>query len=172
MPFAKKFRAMLDFPFAGDVLGNFTVESVDVRDIQGGAKGYIYGVRMVLRGSGGQAGVRRALKDMLASHPVTFSGYGNPYQLWFWKPTLSIESLGDDRYAIEVQGAGMRIYIEDELRHFLAYLEQAGVIVPREDQNTIDTLVDTYLEEFKGDIARKVSRYYGKMRRHSREEGA
>ena len=52
MPFAKKFRAMMDFPFPGDTVGDFVVESVDVRDERGGSEGYVYGVRMVLQGPG------------------------------------------------------------------------------------------------------------------------
>ena len=164
MPFAKKFRAMVDFPFAGDVVDGFTVESVDVRDIQGGTRGYIYGVHMVLEGTGGQQGVRKALNKLFASHPVTFSGYGNPYQLWFWKPTLEIESLGDRRYSVKITGAGMRIYLEDALQHFLSHLEDAGVI-PLESPQAGETLIEAYLEAYKGDIARKVSRYYSTLRR-------
>jgi hypothetical protein len=30
MPFANKFRAMMDFPLAGDTVGSFLVEEVDV----------------------------------------------------------------------------------------------------------------------------------------------
>ncbi len=167
MPFAKKFQAMVDFPFAGDVVGGFTVESVDVRNVQGGSMGYIYGVSMVMRGPGGKQGVRRALKKLIASHPMTFSGYGNPYQLWFRKPTLTIESLGDKRYAVEVEGAGMRIYIGDELRCFLMHLEQAGVVLPQDDELDREALVETYLEEYKTKIARMVSRYYGKLKRQN-----
>ena len=165
MPFAKKFQAMVDFPFAGDVVGGFTVESVDVRNVQGGSMGYIYGVRMVLQGTGGQAGVRKALKNLIASHPMTFSGYGNPYQLWFRKPTLTIESLGDRRYAVEVEGAGMRIYIGGELNRFLLYLEHSGIVPPQDDQLARDTLVERYLDQYKTKITRKVSRYYSKLRR-------
>ena len=95
MPFAKKFRAMMDFPFAGDIVGGFTVESVDVHDEPHVSGRYTYSVRMVLQGPGGQQGVRRALKSLFASHPMTFSGYGNPYQLWFRRP--KIESLGAKR---------------------------------------------------------------------------
>ncbi|MDF1514739.1 MAG: hypothetical protein P1S60_13100 [Anaerolineae bacterium] len=171
MPFAKKFRAMINFPFASDQMDDFVIECVDVRDVKGGGNGYIYGVLMVLRGPGGQAGVRRALKNMLNAHPVTFSGYGNPYQLWFRKPTLTIESLGDKRYEVQVEGAGMRIYIEDELRRFLDYLEQTGDLAPPEDQLARDALVETYLEGYRGKIARKVSRYYGKMHRKTKKDG-
>jgi len=81
MPFAKKFRAMMNFPFAGDTIEGFDVESVDVRDEQSDSGGYVYGVWMVLRGLGGKRGVKQALKALFASHPTTFSGYGNPYQL-------------------------------------------------------------------------------------------
>jgi hypothetical protein len=171
MPFAKKFQAMVDFPFAGDTLGSFTVESVDVQNIQGGSMGYIYGVRMVLQGLGGQAGVRKALKNLISSRPVTFSGYGNPYQLWFRKPTLKIESLGNKHYEVMVEGAGMRIYLDSELKRFLLHLEEAGVVSPQSDKLERDALVTEYLEEYKTRIARKVSRYYGKMRRYARKKG-
>ena len=170
MPFAKKFQAMVDFPFAGDVVGGFTVESVDVRNVQGGSMGYIYGVRMVLHGRGGQAGVRKVLKNLIASHPVTFSGYGNPYQLWFRKPTLTIESLGDKRYEVKIEGAGMRIYIGEELNRFLAHLEQAGVVIPQADQLEREAIVETYLAEYRGEIARKVGRYYSKRRAKERAQ--
>ena len=164
MPFAKKFQAMVDLPFADDVVDGFTIESVEVRNIQGGSSGYIYGVQVVLCGPGGQQGVRRALKNLLASHPVTFSGYGNPYQLWFRKPTLSIESLGDKRYAVEVQGAGMRIYIGDELKRFLAHLEKVGMTVPVDDQLARDAVVEEYLHAYRTLISSKVNRYYRKLR--------
>ena len=156
MPFAKKFQAMVNFPFEGEVIDGFTVESVDVRNVQGGSMGYIYGVHMVLQGTGGQQGVRRALKELIASRPVTFSGYGNPYQLWFRKPTLTIESLGDKRYDVKVEGAGMRIYLGNELDRFLHYLEHAGVVLPQEDQLDRDALIETYLEQYKTKISRKV----------------
>ena len=62
MPFANKFRAMMDFPFAGDKLDVFIVESVKVRDQRTGSEGYIYDVSIVLEGPGGQRKVRQALK--------------------------------------------------------------------------------------------------------------
>jgi hypothetical protein len=165
MPFAKKFQAMVEFPFEGDVVDGFTIESVDVRDVQGGAAGYVYGVNMVLQGVGGQQGVRKALKKLINSHPMTFSGYGNPYQLWFRKSTMNIESLGDRRYAVQIEGSGCRIYIGEELNRFLAHLEKTGVAVPQEDQLAREVLVETYLDGYKTEIARKVGRYYGKLRR-------
>ncbi len=62
MPFAKKFRAMMNFPFPGDTIGDFSVESVDVHDEQGDGDGYVYGVRMVLkrprRGAGRETGTQ------------------------------------------------------------------------------------------------------------------
>jgi hypothetical protein len=138
MPFAKKFRAMMDFPFAGDVVGDFVVERVDVRDEPHGSGQYGYAVRMTLCGPGGQQGVRRALKALFSSHPMTFSGYGNPYQLWFGKP--EIESLGDKRYAVQVKGAGARVFLEDELRRFLEYLDEEGQLATRPDQAGQETL--------------------------------
>ena len=116
MPFAKKFRAMMDFPFDGDTVGRFSVETVDVRHTSNGPGQYAYSVRMTLSGPGGQQGLRRTLKALFSAHPMTFSGYGNPYQLWFGKP--QIESLGNKRYAVWIEGAGARVFLEDELHRF------------------------------------------------------
>jgi hypothetical protein len=163
MPFAKKFRAMMDFPFAGDTLGDLTVESVDVRDVPGTTGQYAYAVRIVLRGPGGQQGVRCALKALFSSHPTTFSGYGNPYQLWFGKP--EIESLGNKRYAVSVKGAGARVFLEDELHRFLGYLDEQGQLAARPDQAAQETLVETYLEGYRAEIRQKVDRYRSKLQK-------
>jgi hypothetical protein len=162
MPFAAKFRAMMDLPFAGDTLGGFDVESMDVSH-RSGELGYAYSVRMVLRGPGGQQGVRRALKDLLSAHPTTFSGYGNPYQLWCGKP--EIESLGDRRYAVSVEGAGARVYLEQELRRFLASLDQEGYLADRPDIAPRETLVEAYMERYRAEIKRKVGRYRRRLRK-------
>ena len=161
MPFAKKFRAMMDFPFPGDAIDMFTVESVAVRDERGGSEGYVYGVRLVLQGPGGQQGVRRALKPLFSQRTTTFSGYGNPYQLWFKRP--EIESLGDKRYEVRVKGAGVRITLEPELDRFLAYLEKDGHLVVSDDPAVRETLVAVYLEQYRSEIKRKVDRYRRKV---------
>jgi len=161
MPFARKFRAMMNFPFPGDVVGDFTVESVNVRDEQGGAEGYVYGVSMVLRGPGGQQGVQRALKSLFAQHPTTFSGYGNPYQLWFRK--AEIESLGDKCYAVSVKGVGERMYLEPELDRFLSYLEEQGHLTAFHDPATRSALLEAYLEKYRAEIALQVARYRRKL---------
>ena len=54
MPFADKFRAMMNFPLPGDTVGAFLVESVDVGHESGGPGIYKYAVRLVLRGPGGR----------------------------------------------------------------------------------------------------------------------
>jgi len=163
MPFASKFRAMMDFPFAGDTIGGLIVESVDVRHESVGSGQYAYAVRMVLRGPGGQRGVKQALKALFSSHPMTFSGYGNSYQLWFGKP--EIERLGDRRYAVRVEGAGARVFLEDELHRFLAYLDEGGALAPRSDQAVGETLVEAYLERYRAQIRREVDRYRSRLRR-------
>ncbi|MBN1875613.1 MAG: hypothetical protein JXA33_15415 [Anaerolineae bacterium] len=157
MPFAKKFRAMMGFPFPGDTVGDFTVESVDVRDEQGGSEGYVYGVRMVLCGPGGQQGLQRALKSLFSQHPTTFSGYGNPYQLWFRKP--EIESLGDKRYEVCVKGSGVRIYLAPELARFLDYLEENRQSATPLAPTDRGKLVEDYLEQYRSEIKSKVDRY-------------
>jgi len=163
MPFADKFRAMMRFPFAGESVGGFVVESVDVHHESGGAGRYAYPVQMVLRGPGGQRGVLRALKALFASHPMTFSGYGNPYQLWFGKP--EIESLGDQRYAVKAEGAGARVFLAEELERFLAYLGAQGQLAMQAEPAAQETLVEAYLEGYKAEIQRLVGRYRSKLRR-------
>ena len=163
MPFANKFRAMMDFPFAGDTVGGFSVEHVDVRDRPLGSGRYTYLVRMVLRGTGGQQGVRGALKDLFSSHPMTFSGYGNPYQLWFARP--EIESLGDRRYAVTIEGAGARVWLKEELERFLGYLSDSGQLLNTAEGAGREPAVEGYLEEYRAEIARKVARYRRRLRK-------
>ncbi|HNT77385.1 MAG TPA: hypothetical protein PKH77_20415 [Anaerolineae bacterium] len=162
MPFAKKFQAMMDVPFPGDAVGDFVVESVEVQDEWGAAEdGYVYGVRMVLRGPGGKQAALRALKPLFSQHPTTFSGYGNPYQLWFRKP--EIESLGDQRYAVCVKGAGMRVHLEPELARFLSHLADANQLATPPDPATQEALVAAYLEQYRAEIKSLVDRYRRKV---------
>ena len=167
MPFADKFRAMMDFPFAGDTLGGFDVESVDVSHHGGSAGIYCYDVRLVLYGSGGQQGVRRALKTLFASHPTTFSGYGNPYQLWFGKP--EIECLGDRRYEVRVEGGGARTYLQDDLARFLDYLVAEGIVTTDPEPAAQAEQVEAYLERYRAEIQRHVNRYRYRLRKLERE---
>ena len=163
MPFANKFRAMMDLPFAGDTVGGYVVETVEVGHEPAGPGLYSYAVRIVLRGAGGQQGVRRALEALFLTHRMTFSGYGNPYQLWFGRP--GIESLGEQRYAVSAEGAGARIFLEQELERFLGYLTESGQWTAGCDQAAGETLVREYLERYRAEIGRKVARYRSGMRR-------
>jgi hypothetical protein len=160
MPFAAKFRAMMDLPFAGGTLGDFDVESIEVSH-RSDERGYAYSVRMVLSGPGGQQGVRRALKPLLSAHPTTFSGYGNPYQLWFGKP--QIEGLGNGRYAVSVEGAGARVSLAQELDRFLAALDERGQLAVQANRTDREKLVEGYLERYRAEIKRKVDRYRRKL---------
>jgi hypothetical protein len=163
MPFADKFRAMMDFPFPGDTLGGMLVECVDVRHHSGSAGSYAYSVRLVLRGPGGQQGVRRALKPLLSLHPTTFSGYGNPYQLWFGKP--QIERLGDKRYEVRIEGGGARTYLQDDLERFLEYLAREGIATLDPEPAAQIELVEGYLEAYRTQIKRHVDRYRYQLRK-------
>jgi len=170
MPFASRFRAMMGFPFAGETLGDYAVESVEVTDEHGDTGRYAYRALMVLRGPGGEQAVRRALKAMCAQHPMTFSGYGNPYQLWFGKPV--VESLGDGRFLVTVDGAGARVYLREELECLCAHLEEQGVLAEGCDRKA---LVSAYLDGYMGEIKRKVDRYRRRLRKGGErvaEEGA
>ena len=160
MPFASKFRAMMELPFAGDMVDGFCVESIDVSH-RSGALGYAYSVHIVLRGPGGQQGVRRALKPYLSMQPTTFSGYGNPYQLWFGKP--AIESLGDKRYAVHVKGAGARIALEQDLDRFLTALDTKGQLAEHLDRADLEALIETYLKDYRAEVKRTVDRYRHKL---------
>ena len=166
MPLAKKFRAMMDFPFPGDTMGNFTVESVDVYVVKEDKGGIVYGVRMALSGPGKVQNVQQAIKALFSQHPTTFSGYGNPYQLWFMKP--EIESLGEQRYAVTVQGAGARVYLEPELMRFLQYLYESNHLAASSDPAAQETLVETYLERYRLEIQRRVGRYTRKLAEFSK----
>ena len=88
--------------------------------------------------------------------------FGNPYQLWFGKP--EIESLGDKRYEVHIAGAGARVFLEDELHRFLAFLEvcQLGT---QPDPTAGAALVETYLQGYQAEVKRKVGRYRSKLRR-------
>jgi hypothetical protein len=168
MPFAKKFRAMMDFPFPGDTIGDFVVEGVDVHDEWGAPEGYVYGVRIVLRGPGGKQAALRALRPLFSQHPTTFSGYGNPYQLWFRKP--EIESLGNQRYAVSVKGAGARIFLKSDLAHFLKYLDDHHKLAASSGLADHEPLIEAYLEQYRAEIALQVARYRSTLAKAEDEE--
>jgi hypothetical protein len=118
---------------------------------------------MVLSGPGKVKNVGKAIKALFSQHPTTFSGYGNPYQLWFLKP--EIESLGGERYAVTVQGAGARVYLEPELRRFLQYLNENNHLAASSDPAAQETWVETYLDQYRKEIQRHVGRYTRKLER-------
>jgi hypothetical protein len=162
MPFAKKFRAMMAFPFAGETIGDFTVEEVNVRDTAGDFGQHGYTVRMVVRGLGGKRGVRQALKELFGARPITFSGYGNPYQLWAGRP--EIESLGDKRYEVTARGAGVPIALEAALLRFVEDLAAEGDLGEIADADRAQVVAD-YLDRYRADIQRAVGRYRSRLRR-------
>ncbi len=167
MPFAKKFRAMMEFPLAGDTLCTFTVESVEVRDVAGDFGQHGYSVHMVLKGLGGQQGVRRTVGALLGARPVTFSSYGNPYQLWCGRP--EVESLGDKRYSVTARGAGVPIALEEALLRFLHELDSEGLFCEQPGEMDLPRIVASYLDRYRDDIQRSVSRYSGKLARVERQ---
>lgn len=96
----------------------------------------------------------RAMMDF----PTTFSGYGNPYQLWFRKP--EIESLGNQRYVVNVKGSEARMYLEPELARFLQYLDDHHHLAAPSDPADRETLVEAYLDQYRAEIALLVARYH------------
>ena len=150
-------------PFVGDRIGDFCVEHVSVGHDPIGHGRYEYPLRIVLRGVGGQQGVRSVLASLFRSHPMTFSGYGNPYQLWFGRP--SIESLGDRRYAVEIQGLGARVFLEDEIDSFLDHLCEQGRLKDRPDEEARQSILVAYMERYQAAMKRRVGRYRSRLRR-------
>ena len=102
MPFANKFRFTMRLPEPGEQIGDFTVESCSVEHAPSGYGRYEYPVEIVLRGKGGQQGVRSAIKSLLVPVKTTFSAYGNAYQLRFGK--MEVDSLGDRRIDMQPPG--------------------------------------------------------------------
>ena len=161
MPFANKFQAMMEMPLSGDTVGDFTVEESEVSHEADGWRGYVYSVRIVMRGPGGIAGVRRAIAPLFSKRVLTFSSYGNPYELWFGKP--EVESLGDRRYAVLAEGAGVRIELGVELERFLDHLADEGHVST--DQDPPEGVIEAYLESYRDDVKRRVDRYRRLSRR-------
>ncbi len=162
MPFADKFRAMMAMPFPGDVLGEMTVESLAVGH-EGRAPGqYAYPLRLVLRGPGGLAAVKRAIGPLFAKRCTTFSGYGTPYQLWFGRPTIT--RLGDDLYEVTAEGAGVRVHLEADLLRFCQHLVAEGQLAATPDE--CEAWVAAYTDRYRGEVQRLVGRYRARIRRH------
>jgi hypothetical protein len=168
MPFAPKFRAMLDFPFPGDTIGDFIVEDVEVWDEKEDSEGHTYGIRMVVRGPGGKQAVQHVLRPLFTRHPTTFSGYGNPYQLWVARSEVT--PLGDKRYEVRAKGMGVRTYPEPDLNRFLAHLERNGHLAVPLDPADREALIEDYLERYRREISLLVERYHRKLQKITGED--
>ena len=162
MPFEQKFRAMMTMPFPGDRLGEMVVESIAVGHEGRAAGQYAYPLRLVLRGPGGIAGVKRAIKPLFCQRCTTFSGYGTPYQLWFGPTT--VERLGEGRYQVTAEGAGARVHIEQDLERFCQHLADRGLLAA--DDGERHALVAAYLDQWRAEVGRLVGRYRTKLRKH------
>ncbi|MHB9032436.1 MAG: hypothetical protein ACYC6L_05255 [Anaerolineae bacterium] len=154
MPFADKFRAMMAMPFAGDLLGVFTVESISVGH-EGQGFGYRYPVRLELRVPGGLEACKQAIKPLFKQKVTTFSGFGTPYHLWFGKP--AVEKLGDDRYAVTGEGVGLPVRFEADLERFCTYLAAQGLLTCTPGEQS--ELVARYLKRYQAEIASQVGKY-------------
>jgi hypothetical protein len=150
MPFANKFKHAMAFPAPGDVVGNFAVEEVEVSHRASGYGRYEYPITIVLRGKGGQQGVRKALRSLCSARVTTFSGYGNPYQLSIGK--LEISSAGQGRYRVFTLGIGRRVFLKQELLRFLRYLADSGRL---QLPGSGEEIANAYLEQYQVDARRK-----------------
>jgi hypothetical protein len=153
MPFANKFILTMQFPKAGDEIGGFTVEESEVECAPRGNGQYSYPTRMILAGKGGQQGVRAALKKLVSKRRFTFSGYGNPYQLWFGK--MTVESLPNNRYQVKIDGLGSRVFLERELERYLTYLLEKGFLSKKWSEDSGAKALTEYMEIYKAEARRK-----------------
>jgi hypothetical protein len=151
MPFAEEFREAMGFPREGTELGGFTIELVRVEHAGAGAGRYEYPTELVLRGKGGQQGVRRALKPLFSTRRTIFSEFGNPYQCSPGR--MQIESLGEGRYRVTARGIGTRVHLGEELVRFLAALEAAGRLAPAVDAADHAAIVADYLHRYQAETA-------------------
>jgi hypothetical protein len=92
----------------------------------GGAMGYSYRLRLMLVGAGSLAGVKQGIKPLFSQRSTTFSDYGTTYRLWFGKPT--IENLGNDRFAVMAEVAGVRVDLKADLQRFCEHLASRGCL--------------------------------------------
>ena len=153
MPFANKFILTMQFPKIGDMIGDYAVEESEVECAPIGNGQYSYPTRMILAGKGGQKGVRTALKDLVSKRRFTFSGYGNPYQLWFGK--TKVESLTNNRYQVKVNGLGSRVFLERELERYLTYLSEHGFLNKKWSEDAGSEALNAYMELYKAEARRK-----------------
>jgi len=111
----------------------------------------------------GQTALQKALRPLFGARPVTFSAYGNPYQLWAGRP--EIEPLGDQRYAITARGAGVPIALEEILQRFTDALAEDGALAGDPTPGDRTTLIATYLDRYRATIERDANRYRSRLRR-------
>ncbi len=124
MPFAGEFRSGMHFPGQGEQIGTFTLEEVGVGHTGVAPGRYEYPIEIILRGKGGMAGARKALKGLLDKRATIFSEFGNPYQCSIGG--VKVESLGKERYRLTARGVGVRVDLRRELARFVDYLGEGG----------------------------------------------
>ncbi|MBT3273648.1 MAG: hypothetical protein HN368_10865 [Spirochaetales bacterium] len=147
MPFANKFIKTMGLPRIGEKLDEFMVTAVEVGHVGTGPGQYRYPIRLVLQGKGGCAGAKAAVRNLFSEVKTTFSGYGNPYQLYVGK--YDAKGIGDQCYEITAEGFGARIYLDQEFRRFLRFLEHSQRIHIR------PAVLDEYLREYQAETTRK-----------------
>ena len=147
MPFAGEYREAMGLPVAGDLLGGFLVEDVKVGHEGVGPGRYEYPMELIVRGKGGQAGARSALKALFATRRTIFSGYGNPYQCSMGR--MEVESLGEGRYRVSSRGLGTRVHLKAELERFLAHLEDLGLLPEGSGDGVPGAVVEEYLRLYQ-----------------------
>lgn len=148
MPFAGEFRQAMPFPREGSTLDDLVVELVQVEHVGAGDGRYEYPVQIIMRGTGGKDGVRRALRPLAAARRTVFSEFGNPYQCSVGR--FEVESLGGGRYRATARGVGVRVRLREELERFMGSLAAEGRLAPGAGDAT--ALVAEYLRRYQDEV--------------------
>lgn len=153
MPFARKFENGMGFPKVGQVIKGFTVESVSVSHVNIRGGHYEYPAEIIVKGEGGANRVKRAFKEFYEVRRTIFSGYGNPYQCGHGK--IDVQSLGGGKFLMASRGACVRIHLVPELKRFMAYLFQNGILVNgSSDEYEWMKIITAYMMDYKKSMLR------------------
>ena len=137
---------MMDFPFPGDIVGDFKVESVDVHDEWGAPEGYVYGCDGAARAGGASSPARAQTSVFPASNHLR---YGNPYQLWFRKPEIENPA---SMLCSEREGIRSAYLSAPELERFLTTFADKDAPAAS-DTAARGKLIEDYLEKYRAEIA-------------------
>ena len=147
MPFAKKYYRVMKFPKEGDIIDSFAVLSINVthNNLKSGI--YEYPTEIIVEGKGGKTRIKAVFKKYFDQRITTFSGYGNPYQMY--GGGFEIIALDKNRYKIKAKGIGVRIYLRRELNQFFKFLVENNFSVKKFDEIVQEKIIDDYISKYQ-----------------------